>query len=179
MPLNYLDILFAILLLLFAWRGFRKGLVIEIATLAALVLGILLAYYFSDMAAEQLKNFFSISNHYLKAISFILIFIVVLLVVILMGKLIEKLADVMMLGFLNKLAGAIFGILKGALFISIFIFIIGLVSSGDHIFSQETRDKSILYSPVASVATKIFSWIDPGKFDFEFPEKEKEKTQVY
>jgi membrane protein required for colicin V production len=171
MPINYLDILLAVLLLLFAWSGFRKGLVIEIATLAALILGLFLAYYFSVFVSEKLKEFFSISDQYLEIISFIVVFIGVILFVMLVGKLFEKLIDVLMLGFLNKLAGAIFGIFKGALFISIFIFIVGFVSSGHYFFKKETRDSSLLYNPISSIAPAMFSWFDPEKFHFDFFEK--------
>ena len=172
-PINYLDILLAALLLVFAWNGYRKGLVIEISTLVALILGIFLAYYFSGFVSEKLKEYFTISDQYLEIISFIVVFIGVIIFVMLVGKLIEKLIDVLMLGFLNKLAGAIFGILKGALFISIFIFIVGYVSSGHYFFKKETRESSILYKPVASVAPVMFSWINPGKFHFDFFEKEE------
>lgn len=178
MPINYLDILLAVLLLLFAWSGFRKGLVIEIATLAALVLGLFLAYYFSGFVSEKLKDFFSISDQYLEIISFIVVFIGVIIFVMLVGKLFEKLIDVLMLGFLNKLAGAIFGIFKGALFISIFIFIVGYVSSGHYFFKKETRDSAILYKPISSIAPAMFSWIDPGKFDFDFFDNEADKVGI-
>ena len=173
LPINYLDILLAVLLLVFAWSGYRKGLVIEIATLAALILGLFLAYYFSGFVSEKLKDFFSISEQYLEIISFLVVFIGVILFVMLVGKLFEKLIDVLMLGFLNKLAGAVFGIFKGALFISIFIFIVGYISSGHYFFKKETRESSILYTPIASIAPAMFSWIDPGKFKFDFLEKEE------
>lgn len=178
MPINYLDILLAILLLLFAWSGFRKGLVIEIATLAALIIGLFLAFYFSGFVSEKLKDYFSIGNQYLEIISFIVVFIGVIIFVMLAGKLFEKLIDVLMLGFLNKLAGAIFGIFKGAIFISIFIFIVGYVSSGHYFFKKETRESAILYKPIASIAPAMFSWINPGKFHFDLFEKEENKPAV-
>jgi len=176
--LNYLDILLAVLLILFAWSGYKKGLIIEIATLAALVLGIYFAWFFSGFVAEKLTDYFTIKDKYLGIISFIVTFLGVILLVMLLGKLLEKIIDVLLLGFLNKLAGAIFGILKGALFISIFIFIVAYVSSGNHFFNKETRQTSILYSPIASIAPALYSWVSLERFDFDFFEKEEEKPAV-
>ena len=45
MTVNLLDILIIVPLLLFAWNGYRKGLIIEIASLAALVLGLYAAFF--------------------------------------------------------------------------------------------------------------------------------------
>jgi membrane protein required for colicin V production len=177
--INYLDIVLAVLLLLFAWSGFRKGLVIELATLVALILGIYLAYYFSGLLTEKLKEFFTISDQYLEIISFIVIFIAVLLLVLLVGKLFEKIIDVLLLGFLNKLAGAIFSILKGALFISIFIFIVEFVSAGNHFFKKETRESSVLYPPIASIVPSLVSWVDPEKFNFDFHKEENKDEKIF
>ena len=38
--MNYIDIILGVLLIIAAIRGFRKGFIIELASLAALVLGI-------------------------------------------------------------------------------------------------------------------------------------------
>jgi membrane protein required for colicin V production len=46
MELNLLDIIILIPLLLFAYNGYKKGLIIEIATLIALVLGIYASIHF-------------------------------------------------------------------------------------------------------------------------------------
>jgi membrane protein required for colicin V production len=50
MTFNYLDLVIALPIVLLAIMGFRKGLIKELASLAALVLGIYLAVVFSDFA---------------------------------------------------------------------------------------------------------------------------------
>ena len=49
MTINLLDIILLIPLLLFAWNGYKKGFIIELASLAALVLGLYMAFFFSDL----------------------------------------------------------------------------------------------------------------------------------
>ncbi|MBU3928592.1 MAG: CvpA family protein, partial [Bacteroidetes bacterium] len=90
MNINFLDIILVIPLLLFTYSGFKKGLIIEVATLAALILGLYFAFYFSEFATEILDNWFSIDPAYLTVIAFIVTFTVVMLLVIAIGKIIEK-----------------------------------------------------------------------------------------
>ncbi|RLD31428.1 MAG: CvpA family protein, partial [Bacteroidetes bacterium] len=119
MSINLLDIIILIPLLLFTWQGYRKGFIIEVATLAALLLGVYFALYFSDYAASLLTDYFTIDEKYLAALSFIVTFIVVVVAVIVIGKIVQKFVNLLLIGFLNKAAGAIFGLLKGALLVSI------------------------------------------------------------
>ena len=53
---NYLDILIAIPLLWGAYKGYTKGLIIEAASLAALVIGVYGAYRFSDLTSGFLQD---------------------------------------------------------------------------------------------------------------------------
>ena len=43
--MNYIDIVILLFLLYGAFRGFSKGLIIEVATLAGLILGVFIAPY--------------------------------------------------------------------------------------------------------------------------------------
>lgn len=172
MTLNLIDIIFLVPLMLFAWSGYKKGLIIEAATLIALILGLYFAIYFSDVAANLLNKNFNIEQKYVGAISFIVTFVAVVFGVIVIGKTLEKVINVLLLGFLNKMAGSVFGIFKGALFISILIFAFSYFGLENSVFSIETRQKSLLYEPIKSVAPALASWIDFEKLDIKIPDKE-------
>ncbi len=116
MSINLLDIILLIPLLWFGYNGYKKGLIIEVASLAAFILGLYFAFYFSDFTAGYLKQYFEIQPKYMAAVSFIVTFIGVVFIVLALAKLLEKFINILMLSFLNKLGGAVFGILKGALF---------------------------------------------------------------
>ena len=173
MAINLIDIIFLIPLMLFAWSGYKKGLIIEAATLIALILGLYFAIYFSDIAAGLLNENFNINQKYVGAISFIATFVAVVFGVIAIGKMLEKVINVLLLGFLNKMAGSIFGILKGALFISILIFAFSYFGLENSVFNSESRQKSLLYEPIKSVAPALASWLNLEKLDFNIPDKEE------
>jgi len=170
---NLIDIIFIIPLLLFAWSGYKKGLIIEAATLAALILGLYFAIYFSDITIGLLNENFKIDQKYIGAISFVVTFVAVVFGVIAIGKILEKFINVLLLGFLNKIAGSVFGILKGALFISILIFALSYFSLENKLFSEQSRQKSLLYEPIKSVAPALASWINLDKLNIRIPDKEE------
>ena len=69
--MNYLDIIFAIVLFLFGFKGFRKGLIIEVVTLLAFGVGIYGAMHFSDFTASHLQEFMEVNPKYIDTISII------------------------------------------------------------------------------------------------------------
>jgi membrane protein required for colicin V production len=179
MSLNIIDIILATPILLSAWKGYSKGLIIEVTTLAALILGLYFALYFSDFAAGMLTSSFNINKEYLGIISFVATFIGVVILVLAAGKILEKFVNILMLGFLNKLGGAIFGALKGALFLSILIFIVNYFDSGRTIIKKEAAEKSFLYYPVESFAPMLYSHLNLKSLNIDIPEKEEILDEVF
>ena len=58
--MNYIDIVILLFLLYGAFRGFSKGLIIEVATLAGLILGVFIAIRYSPFTEGILKDFLNI-----------------------------------------------------------------------------------------------------------------------
>ena len=95
------------------------------ASLVGLAGGIAAAAHGSHLAAEQLAPRVVVGQfhpHGVLAITFLAVVVVVQLV----AKLIEKALDLVAMGFVNKLAGAVFGLAKMWLILS---FVILLVTS--------------------------------------------------
>lgn len=153
--MNLLDIIFIIPIVWFAYQGFKRGLIIELASLVALILGIYAAMYFSDYAADFLINNMDMSEKYVPITSFILTFIAVVVIVYFIGKILEKLVNMVALGFLNKLAGLFFGILKAAVLISIVLLILN--NFNDDLISRQKKKNSFLYDPIASIAPILWN----------------------
>lgn len=156
--MNWLDIVLAIPLLWFMYKGFRNGLIIELASLAALVLGIFIALHFSFYAKEFLIDNFDIADNYLNIIAFAITFIIVAVLVYLVGKIIHKLVSIVALGFLNRLAGGVFGLLKAALVLSVILYFLNGFDSS--LIKAEVKENSFLYEPVESIVPMIIPRID-------------------
>ncbi|HPJ78214.1 MAG TPA: CvpA family protein [Prolixibacteraceae bacterium] len=158
--MNYLDIVLAILLLLSAINGFVKGFVEELAGLAGLILGIWAALRFSDRVAQFLFDQFHWTFDHLDIIAFVITFILVIILVSLIGSWVNKMVKAVALGFLNRLAGLAFGVIKGALILSIFLVIFHKFDQDVHIINQNVKASSRLFNPLKNFAPGVFPFLD-------------------
>ena len=150
--MNALDIIILVPVIIFVFKGFRKGLVIELASLAALFLGIYLGIYFSDFVAGLLIKHLGFSANYTSAVAFTLIFVAVIIIMRLIAKTIEKALDLTALGFFNKILGAVFGLLKVLFLVSLILYVIVKFDPYEKILTRTTKDNSRLYKPVSIIA---------------------------
>ena len=73
--MNYIDLVLGIILIIAAIQGFRKGFIVELASLAALVLGIWGAIKFSDWTAAFITRNTGFHSEHMSTIAFVLTFI--------------------------------------------------------------------------------------------------------
>ncbi len=163
--MNYIDIILIILLFLSAISGFRNGLVAELASLTALVLGIWGAIKFSGITADFLIENLNIHSKHLNTISFVVTFIIIVILVHIVGSVVNKLIKTVKLGFLNRLAGMVFGVLKSALILSVLLVVFDKIDNDVHILPSGAKADSKLYEPVHSFAPRIFPVLDLWKDD--------------
>ncbi len=161
--MNYIDIILVIPLLWGLYKGFTKGLIIEAASIIALGLAIWGGIKFSDFLTGYINQHFSWDTKYLPVISFAIIFLGILTGVYAIAKLIEKLVKAVSLGFINKLAGGIFGMLKFGLIMSVLIFVLNAIEKSVKLMPQETKQKSLLYEPVGKIAPIIIPGLRDSK----------------
>jgi|SRR6056297_1264391 len=162
--MNILDIILVIPLLWALYRGFRKGLIFMIASLTALVLGVLGAVRFHESVGEFLKNLFVINPEHLNLISFAVAFIFIVLVVHLAAFLVDKLIKAVALSFLNRAAGMIFGLFVSAFIISIILMPLDAANKKREFISLTVINKSLLYSPLKELAPTVLPYLKREEF---------------
>ncbi|MHC1706487.1 MAG: CvpA family protein [Bacteroidales bacterium] len=168
--MSYIDLILGIPLAWAIYRGFKKGLILELAMLIGLIVGLYAGLHFSKVAAEMISSNFHIQGEWLPVVSFIVVFILVLLGVYIMGKLMEKTVEALMMGILNKVGGAIFSVLKMALILSFILFMLNGLAPDKSIFPREQQQKSFLYKPILSFANFLMPKINTGKIKETLPE---------
>jgi len=171
--MNYIDIIFTILLVWAAYKGYNKGLLIELAKLVALVLGVFGAIHFSEYLKPIIVEKFNISPQLSSIISFILIFIVVVIIVFILAKLVEKTVKALALGIFNSLGGALFSILQYGFIISVIILIFGFIHLDKFIFPEKSREKSYLFIPVSNFAPTVIPKIKAMKIEEQVEKVDK------
>jgi membrane protein required for colicin V production len=108
--MNYIDIIILAFVVWALFRGFRNGLFIEIASIAALVLGIWGSIRFSWFTQNKLVEYFDMEGQYTGLVAFIITFIVIVVLIHFLARAMDKLMKAVALGFAVRILGAIFAI---------------------------------------------------------------------
>lgn len=164
--MNKIDFILAIPLLWGAFIGFKKGFVLELASLVALILGVFGALKFSDYTAQKLTQYVDISSNYLGLISFLVTFMLIVFAVFLFAKMLDKALKLVALGLVNRLLGLVFGLFKYALILSFLLYFFENINRKLELVSPEYKKDSLLFEPI-QLASKPFSQLLDS---FEIPE---------
>ncbi len=157
--MNIIDIIFLLCCVPAIIHGLSKGFIAQAMALVALVLGAWLSFQFSGLAAEWLKPVIAAHPTVLQTIAFALILIVVFIAMTLVGKVLDGIIRIVMLGWLNKLLGVVFALLKALLAIGLSILLFDSVTTALEIDCPETISKSLFYTPVKDLAGIFFPYM--------------------
>jgi membrane protein required for colicin V production len=174
--MNYLDIILLIPLLFALYRGFKKGIIHMIASLAALVAGIIGAIKLRPLFASFLDSLFEISPDYINIVAFSVAFVVIVLMVHLVAHLVERLIKAVALNFINRLLGMAFGLLVTAFVLSMILWPINQINAEKQIIKPERIENSLLYEPLSAIAPAIFPYLKRQDWK-EFIPREKKKDE--
>lgn len=170
-----LDIILGGILIYGIGRGLWKGLFVELASLVSLVIGIYIAIHFSYLVRDIIGGWVeSWSPKNIEIVSFALTFILVVVAIILSAKFFTKIADFASLGWLNRLAGGVFGLFKMVLMLSVVLNLFQKINYNNLFMEKETADQSLFFNPILQVSATIFpmieEWFTPKS---ETPDKTK------
>ena len=163
--MNTFDIILALLLAYGLIKGLFKGFFVEVASLLGLILGVYGALLFSDLVAALLEPYVDLEENYLAMIAFVITFIGIVVLIALSGKLLTKLASLVMLGWLNRLLGGVFGLLKVALIAGVLLVAFEGLNQKWEWVEEDQLEESLLYSPVQNLGLIFYPYIEEiGEF---------------
>ena len=163
--MSIIDIVILVPLVLGAINGFKKGFVLEVASLLALILAVIGGFHFLHWGMAFLTEHFQLSGKFLPFAAFLLIFIGIVLLVNLVGKILSKVIRMAFLGSIDNIAGGLLGALKFVFFFSVLIWIFQVFGL---VIPQHLQDESLLYPYVVAVApatVDVFGFIIPATTD--------------
>ncbi len=153
--MNFLDFLFLIPIGWLAYKGFTKGLIMELFSLMALLVGLYACIHFTDWTTGWLKSTFTESWASMAIFVYIVTFCAAFAGVYFLGKLVEKLVQVGGMGLFNKLGGGFFGAVKAALIISALLVAVNSLNAKKDFLGKEKQTGSLLYEPLSKFGTYI------------------------
>lgn len=156
--MNVLDIILLICFVPAIITGIRKGFIAQVISIISIVAGVWLSFRFSELLTGWLSQWIHTSHALLQIIAFIIILIVVILAFTALGKLLEATIKIILLGWLNRLLGVIFAILKYVLIIGLILVAFDWINSELGLVRKSVLDSSVLYRPLINAADTIFPY---------------------
>ena len=116
--MNPFDILIIVILGYSLVRGLFRGMVKEISSIIGVFGGFYAAYTYYMVLAKLLSGLIH-DVSYLNILSFLIIFCCVLIIVSVLGVIIKYLLNIAFLGWVDRIGGLVFGIIKAILIVSV------------------------------------------------------------
>jgi membrane protein required for colicin V production len=113
--MNWLDIIIIVIMAIPTLIGLRIGIIKAVLSLAGLIIGVILAGRFYTALSGQLT--FIPQETLAKIVAFVIILGVVMIIAGVLASVLKWIASVVMLGWVNRLGGAIIGFVLGAIFV--------------------------------------------------------------
>ncbi len=152
-----IDIIYFVVLIIFMIRGYNKGIIVALFSALAIILGVLAALKLSKTVASLL---FSDSDSLVIArwtplLIYVLIFFVVLWTVRFVASFMQRSFEMLAMGWLNRLAGALlFGFIASFVLSSLL-----WLFNQMHLLREEVRESSYIFPLIEPLAPKVCTLI--------------------
>jgi len=164
--MNWLDAVIAVPLLFGAWKGWKRGLLFEIAMIIGLIIALYIGFKFSGFVSDWLSNHVDQMKGVTPYLSFFLIFAIIILSFILLARLLENVLKLTGLSLFNQIGGSLFGLLKFGLILSVLLWMFKSVERDLVIIPVQVRERSLLYEPVLKTASFVRPLLQDVKKEF-------------
>lgn len=152
--LNIADLSLAIIWLFFCLRGYMRGLVREVGSLAAIILAFYCAGSYHTRLAPHLTGY--ISGNYTGTAAYLILFTVTLLAVWFLALGVSGIVKVTTTQWADRFFGGAFGLAKGMLLTALLLFLVHLAAP-----HPDFLKGSVLVPVLRHVSTKFAQFIPP------------------
>lgn len=157
--MNILDIIILICLIPALIQGIFKGFISQAISIISLILGAWASARFAGVVCQWLSQYLSGSEQTLKIAAFVLIFILTIVILTLLGRLLEKIVTLVMLGWVNRLLGAAFAVMKWLLVMGLLALAFNSINETFQLVDSELIAQSHLYPMITGIADIVFPYL--------------------
>ena len=150
--MNIVDFILLGILSFGAYKGYQKGFLLEVVAIVAFILAIIGGFKLLDVGVDILDGFKDSLGNFLPIAAFIVVFVLILVAINLAGRIFKKIIDFTLLGSFDNAAGALLGVFKFALMISIVNWVV--INLGIKIPDNISHESS-LYPYVVMVGPQV------------------------
>lgn len=147
-----LDVILAAILLWGAFKGWSGGLFRQLASIGGVLIGLVVARMLYAVLGDYLAPHLGTPQTVAHVLAFILIWVGVPMALSVLAFVLTKTAESLCLGGLNRLAGAVVGVLKYCIVLSCLLHLFTVF----HWIDRERAEDSVLVRPVAESGDFLF-----------------------
>ena len=126
-------------------RGLFRGLVKEVSSIIGVLGGFYAAYSYYPLVARLIDGLVK-DNSYLNILSFLVIFCAILIIISIIGIVVKYLLNVAYLGWIDRLCGVFFGLIKGILIVTVlFIILTTFLPKGAPLIKQSVLAPHVIW----------------------------------
>ena len=148
--MTYIDYIILIVIVLFIIKGYKQGLVKQVMAFIGMAAGLVIAWRFYPVVSLYGVKL-GIPSTISMILSFIIIFCAVMAASNLLAKFLHKVLEIVFFGWLNRLTGAVFGLVEGVLLVAIIFVLISFTPLRESVLNIEGK------APVVDIMKKIAS----------------------
>lgn len=146
-----LDIIIALPLCFFLFKGWKRGAVREISTLAGIIVGCRLAARLATAAAAWLH----VEGTGAVLAGFLVVFAATVAGAYILGRAVEGFLKLVKANWLNHFLGALGGMACGLCILAVLLNFVLFIDNEHHLVTPETQAKSVLYKPTYTIGNSL------------------------
>ncbi len=155
--MNYIDFIIVLIVLIGALYGLIKGVFRQLGSLGGFVAGVLVSRLFGGSFASLLQQMFDLPAGVSRIAAYSQLFLLVYLICLQLMRLIHHISHQVALGWLDRLAGALFGALKYLVIFSILLNLVHIIDPKVRMLPAREVSTSHLYGYALRIAPALFA----------------------
>ena len=159
--MNVFDIIVYIALAWAVFNGWRRGFLLQMLSLVAIIA----ALYFAAQYGSELERILGLEVGISGITGFIIIFLGALLVTTIAGYMLRAVFRFAGLGMVDVLLGILFSVVKVGLIVSVLFSWFASVNKNYELASQQTIENSHWFKPVAGLTDKLTPYFEELNFE--------------
>jgi len=157
--MNWLDVLIVLPILVGLVRGLMRGFISEIIAFVVVILGVLGARLIAPPFSAGLLALFDWPEPVCDVVAYTLVFLLIAIGLAIAAKLLNKFLKAIHLGWANRTAGALVGMLKYGLIVLVVVFVMDRTNDSFHYLDDaEVVQTSFFYPKFVKITDAILSF---------------------
>lgn len=162
--MNWFDIIIIIVIAYSIFKGYRSGLVKQLASLVGIIASILLSNKVSFLILPYFRSWGIFPDALVGPAAFIASFLIIFAAVLVLGHMLQTIIESIKMDSLNKVGGVVLCLAKWLIVVSLVLNLVEKMDKNHSLIAEDISEKSKTYPYVQPIAPAITPYL---KFDFD------------